>query len=195
MFKNNCPRTISLCVILLLAGLGSVFAVEDGFLATKKISGKYFTVFYESGVDISVLPEQLNISPSDRILVGKTAVARPFSDEEIAEMLDILFLRVCDILDMRLYSFAGNIKICRDNARLAKVYFELFKRELNNMQSFYVYELNTIYVSAQNFKRGVVGHEIAHAIISHYFVVQPSVKIQEVLAGYVEYQLRKPSQR
>lgn len=32
---------------------------------------------------------------------------------------------------------------------------------------------------------------MGHALMSHYFVVQPSVKIQEVLAGYVEYQLRK----
>jgi hypothetical protein len=37
----------------------------------------------------------------------------------------------------------------------------------------------------------VLGHEIAHAIMSHYFVVLPSEKIQEVLAGFVEYQLRK----
>ena len=37
----------------------------------------------------------------------------------------------------------------------------------------------------------VLGHEIGHAVISHYFVVLPSVKVQEVLAVYVEYQLRK----
>jgi len=34
-------------------------------------------------------------------------------------------------------------------------------------------------------------HEIAHAVISHYFIVPPPAKIQEVLAGYVEYDLRK----
>ena len=55
--------------------------------------------------------------------------------------------------------------------------------------------MNTIYASAENFKIGVIGHEIAHAVISHYFVVQPSVKIQEVLAGYVEYQLRKTDRK
>jgi hypothetical protein len=59
------------------------------------------------------------------------------------------------------------------------------------MVSFYVYDLNTIYVSAGSFKREVLGHEIAHAVISHYFVVQPPMKAQEVLAGYVEYQLRE----
>jgi len=36
-----------------------------------------------------------------------------------------------------------------------------------------------------------LGHEIGHAVISNYFVVQPPIRIQEVLAGYVEYQLRK----
>jgi hypothetical protein len=74
---------------------------------------------------------------------------------------------------------------------LAGIYRRLFDRDLGEVKSFYVYELNTIYTSAENFRRGIIGHEIGHAIMSHYFVVQPPVKIQEVLAGYVEYQLRK----
>ena len=36
-----------------------------------------------------------------------------------------------------------------------------------------------------------IAHEIAHAIINHYFVVPPSVKMQEILSGYVEYSLNK----
>ncbi len=37
----------------------------------------------------------------------------------------------------------------------------------------------------------LLGHEMGHVIISHYFVVPPSYRIQEVLTGYVEFQLRK----
>ena len=105
-------------------------------------------------------------------------------------MLDVLFTQVCDTLDMQLYSFQGKIKICLDRERLSQIYDDLFRKELQ-ASSFYIYSLNTIYISADSFKREILGHEMAHAIISHYFVVQPSVKIQEVLAGYVEYQLRR----
>jgi hypothetical protein len=91
---------------------------------------------------------------------------------------------------MQLYSLQGKIKICKDFAQLSTIYCNFFNKELG-ATSFYVSDLNTIYTSAENFKREIIGHEIVHAIISHYFVVLPSVKIQEVLAGYVEYQLRK----
>ena len=106
-------------------------------------------------------------------------------------MVDTLFLRICDLLDMHLYSYRGNIKICRDYNQLSQIYRNLFNADLKGTRSFYTYDLNTIYISPESFQLGILGHEIAHAIISHYFVVQPPVKVAEVLAGYVEYQLRK----
>jgi len=59
------------------------------------------------------------------------------------------------------------------------------------MVSFYVNDISAIYISGENFRREILGHEIAHAIINHYFVVSPPIKVQEILAKYIEYQLRK----
>lgn len=108
----------------------------------------------------------------------------------LADMLDGLFSRVCDILDMQLYSYQGTIKICRDGKHLSSVYRQLFNRD-TEMAAFYVSELNTIYIDSERFIPAVLGHEIGHAIMCQYFVVPPPVKVSEVLAGYVEYQLRK----
>jgi hypothetical protein len=191
MCRLKYPKIVTLGVIFFGLYSSVVFAVEDGFVATKKNRGKHFTVFYDSSVNVSVLTKQLNISASDRLLAGKAPENSSSPEEELVEMLDILFIRVCDILDMRLYKFEGNIKICQDDECLKRIYLCLFGQKLKQANSFYSYDLNTIYVSVQNFKGSVLGHEIAHAVISHYFVVLPSVKIQEVLAGYVEYQLRK----
>ena len=58
-------------------------------------------------------------------------------------------------------------------------------------QAFYQEDNRSIYISAEYFTREVLGHEIGHAIMSGYFVVQPSLKIQEVLCGYIAYQLKK----
>ena len=95
-------------------------------------------------------------------------------------------------LDMNLYSLQGNLKICNDRNHLNNVYDSIFGRKLQ-ASSFYIDEYNTIYISADDFTKEILGHEIAHMIISHYFVVQPPQKVAEILSGYVEYRLRKTS--
>lgn len=186
MPKNSFLRiTLISCCILFCFSLA--YALDDGFGPAKRIETGHFTLYYSSGLDLGELAQGLNIGISDRLLAGQSIS----SSGDLADMLDVLFTRVCDILDMQLYSFKGNIKVCRDDAQLTDIYTNLFASDLGNRRSFYVYDLNTIYISPESFKREILGHEIGHAIISHYFVVLPSVKIQEVLASYVEYQLRK----
>jgi len=195
MLKYRFYKVIIIAAVLLLAG-GAVLSAtdaDDGFGSAITIKGGHFTIYHEPYLDIDELIQNLDIYPSDEILTGKSIGKSDFSETTLADMVDILFRRVCDILDMQLYSFHGNIKVCRDGEHVNSIYNNLFYRDLKDYHSFYVYDINTIYISAENFKREVLGHEIAHAVISHYFVVQPSMKVQEVLTGYIEYQLRKES--
>lgn len=175
---------------MLFSAAAVSYGAEDGFLAAGKIESKHFTVHYARQADISGLAKQLNITMSDRLLAGVSSEKKLSSEEELAEALDVLYIRVCDILDMNLYSFRTNIKVCRDSQQLSGIYSVFFKRKPVETRSFYSYPLNAIYTSVENFKREIIGHEIAHAVISNYFVVLPSEKVQEVLAGYVTYQLR-----
>ncbi|MFA5145722.1 MAG: hypothetical protein WC723_07000 [Candidatus Omnitrophota bacterium] len=185
----------ALLIIIFFLFFGSnvryVYPIDDGFGPANKIEGKHFTIYYAPRLDVFTLVKQLNIGLSDKVLAGESIENSDNSNTELASMVDTLFLRVCDILDMNLFSFRGNIKIARDQEQLNGIYSNLFNKDLNSWHSFYVYDLNTIYISANDFKREILGHEIGHAVISHYFVVLPSVKVQEVLATYVEYQLRK----
>jgi len=181
---------VAMLFLSLGKGLGSALALDDGFGPAKEIEGKYFTIYYAPQLEASGLAQRLSISASDKVLSGGSLEVKNPSASELADMVDILFNRVCNILDMDVYSFKGNIKICRDKDQLKGIYSNLFEKELTRL-SFYVYELNTVYISAESFTREILGHEIAHAVISHYFVVLPSVKVQEILASYVEYQLRK----
>jgi hypothetical protein len=182
---------LAIAVIALSLTVSISYAVDDGFGAARKIEGKHFTIYYSPQIDASSLARQLNIQPSDEIIVGKPSDTGNSPEAELAGMLDTLFMQVGDILDMHLYSFQGNIKICKDDTQIDQVYNSLFNKSLNNRKSFYVFSLNTIYISQDTFQREILGHEIAHAIINHYFVVQSPVKIQEILSMYVEYQLRK----
>ena len=172
-------------IFVVSLSVGLCFAEnDDGFGPSRRIESQHFTIYYAASLDSDELSGRLNIQHLDKIISGSSY------ENNLGGMIDTLFSQVCDILDMQLYSFHGNIKICRDVEQVASVYQNLFDARLNN-HSFYVFDSNTVYVCADYFKREILGHEIGHAIISHYFVVLPSVKIQEVLATFVEYQLRK----
>jgi hypothetical protein len=173
---------------------GSLFAaeIEDSFGPASKIEGKYFTIYYSQQIDISILSQQLSITAADKILAGRNIDDDIASEHGIAGMIDVLYSLVGDMVDMHVYNFKGNIKICQNHVQLNNIYRKLFGQDLlSYMVSFYISDTSTIYISEENFRREVLGHEIAHAIINHYFVVSPPVKVQEILSKYIEYQLRK----
>jgi hypothetical protein len=94
---------------------------------------------------------------------------------------------------MHAYSTKVIVKICNNAGELQALYRNMFAQELGLRQSFYVYDTNSIYISEDSLKREILGHEMAHAVISRYFVIPAPIKIQEVLAMYVEYNLRRPA--
>ncbi len=177
----------------IILSTSAAFAVDDGLSYDKKIEGKYITVHCVPGLDIRRLAPQLNVPPSDQILAGQSRRLGDLAGGELVPMLDTLFLKVSDILDMHLYSLKTDIKICNTSDELAGIYKRLFNARLGERRSFYVYDLNSIYVSADAFQLGVIGHEMSHAIIGHYFGISAPVKIHEVLSMYVEYNLKNPS--
>ena len=188
-FKIRNYKILFIMLAMLLSAI-TAWAIDDDFDAAPRAFGKYTAVYYSADTNPPDLVKKINMLPSDRILAGMPSGKRASGPDELPELLDSLFLRVSDILGIHLYNLQVNIKICRNLARLKEIYNKLFNSSLGDRLSFYVYDLNTIYVSEEGFRREIVGPEMAHAIICHYFVVPPPVKIQEVLAMYVEYNLR-----
>ncbi len=167
------------------------FAADDGFGTATKIDTEHFTIYYKPNVDINVLLSQLHVSPTDQMLTNLT-VNTSSPQSQLASTVEVLFARASDVLDMHIYSLKANIKIFATQQDLTDFYNNLFHAHVPcTGYSFYLDEEKSIYISAERFQREILGHEMGHAIMSRYFVVQPSVRIQEVLAGYIEYQLRK----
>lgn len=192
MPKRIIPVLTGVFFVLASCAPAPAAAVDDDFGQAKKIQSKYFVTYYSPQSDIYDFLQQLDIGPVEKFLTGKSPGNPGSAEEDLASNIDALFMRVSDILDMHLYSFNSTIKICRDYGHLKRVYSRIFDKELNS-PSFYVFDLNTIYISAENLKSEILGHEMGHSIINRYFAVSPPTKIQEVLCGYVEYQLRKPN--
>ena len=188
-------KKIAISITLFLfftAGSLFAFEVEDGFGTSKKIEGRYFVIYYSPQIDVLKLTQDLHITAADKILAGKSIGEDIASESPLPGRIDILYGLVGDMVDMHVYNFKGSIKICQDQVKLNSIYKKLFDKGLASyMVSFYVNETSTIYISGENFRREVLGHEIAHAIINHYFVISPPIKVQEILAKYIEYQLRK----
>jgi len=174
---------VSACFVFFAS---SAFAFDDGFGAAKKIETKHFVVSYDPQLSPDTLLQQLDIGSGEALLVNEPVVR----GDDFSVALDSFYNRISATLDMNLYSLQCNLKICRDDNHLKSLARAIFNREVN-APSFYVNELNTVYISAEHFTKAILGHEIAHVIISHYFVVQPPAKVAEILSGYVEYELRK----
>ena len=182
-------RAIAFCLCLLMPAV--VWADDDNFGSSSRIDTEHFTIYYKSGVDINTLISSLHISPTDEILTNlKVDASTP--QAQLSSMIEVLFARASDVLDMHIYSLKANIKVFATQQDLTDFYNNLFHAKIPCTGfGFYLDEQKSIYISAEQFRREVLGHEMGHAIMSRYFVVQPSVRIQEVLAGYIEYQLRK----
>jgi len=159
---------------------------QDGKLLVKS---QYFSVYDTDDVDVYTLLSKLNFNYFLH-LGGISDRGEGDLKGLLAKTLDSLFLEVSDSLDMHIYSYQGNIKFLANQTELDALVRSLFRRGFSE-RSLYIHEENTIYISSADLTLGMLAHEIAHAIISHYFVVPPPAKVQEILSGYVEYSLRK----
>jgi hypothetical protein len=180
------PFTVFL-IAAFLFWIRPLFAFEEKL--DRVLESRYFTVYAYSGFNVNSLIPKLNFQyllHLDR--VDGEAAATP--SDILSKTLDALYLEVSDILDIHIYSFRGSIRIFAQQDSLNAALKEFFGVDFKG-PSFYLQEQNTIFISDADLTLGVLGHEMAHAIISGFFVVPPPAKIQEVLAGYVEYNLRK----
>lgn len=174
-----------LCAFLPAAG---VSAQEQRLALVTQ--GKYFSVYGPPDLDINALLAKLNFN---YFLRPETAGQKASVDlkDVLSRTIDALYLEVSDILDIRMYaSFQGTIRILPDRKAINSQFKKIFRTDFPE-RSFYIADNNTIYISFADLTAGMLGHEIAHAIICRYFIVPPPTKTQEILAGYVEYTLRK----
>jgi len=177
--------------LLSIAILAALLVSGDGF-AQDAVNSKYFSLTIREGVSKAELLKKLR---ADYFLqMGPAFFAGESKGKDIdallARTLDAIYLSVSDVLDIHMYDFSVNLEVFPERSALAIELWSYLNKKIN-VPSFYFYDKNKIYISYPDLTLGMLSHEVAHAIISHYFVVQPPVKVQEVLAGYVEYSVQK----
>lgn len=154
------------------------------------IESNFFIVYFRPDANLNGIERELNnrtIYYDQPARYGEVTVP-----DEICYRLDRLFGRVKEILNMYPDIPKINIKIYRDREELNNEYNKLLGKKAD-IGSFYIKDHNTIYTSEGDISDSVITHEMAHAIIDHYFAVIPPEKVSEIIASYVDIHLEDAS--
>lgn len=151
------------------------------------IQSEFFEIYLQEGVQIEELRDRLTLPMALDPLILRPVAENP---ESLAEEVDKLFLVVSNLLDLHLWNFRSTIKVyLADQNMLELLHRQMGLRELSD--GFYFGADNAVFINAETVNFYVLGHEISHAIQHTYFGFSQPEKHQEILSGYVEYQLRK----
>lgn len=172
----------SISLLSVACFLLSVFCYAD------TIETKYFTVTLCDNCSLSSFAERISATSFFRLDAqsDKTDIR-----SVIKEGIDSLFLEVSDVLDIHLKTYHARLIIYPDVVEVSEAAYGDAQIIEANLPSVYIPSHNTIYISFADITAGMLAHEMAHALINNYFVVAPPPKVQEILAGYVEYMVRK----
>ncbi len=152
-------------------------------------SSKYCNILIHPDVNLERLNKRVKIRFYS--LDKKASSSKGQSTEkQLAEKVDQIFKKVQRVLDMYPREVQLNLKIFRTQAQLDEEYSKIFGHNDGMLRiSFYVHKYTTIFTTEQAIREGVLAHEMGHAIADHYFLVNPSEKIKELLAQYAEMHL------
>lgn len=172
------------------AFLGVTFFLFFSYASyAETVETKYFSISFCPACSVTEFASKIGTESSIRFETYGEAGSDIKS--VIKSDIDTLYLEVCDVLDMHLNSYHGKINVYPDNITVSKIAFGDVQIIDSLLPSIYVPSQNTIHVSLKDVNTGMLAHEMAHVLISNYFVVAPGPKVQEILAGYVEYSVRK----
>lgn len=146
----------------------------------------YFKVNYSAGVNLETIERRLK---QRGFFYGRKSPPSDVSVEvRIGYLLDRLYNRAQELLDMRPKILRLNIKIYKNRDELNDEYYKIFKSR-PDYKSFYIHKYTTIYTSEEDMSDSIIIHEMGHSIVDHYFAVIPPPTVGEILASYVDMHL------
>ena len=153
------------------------------------IETKHTIIQYEKLKDLKKFEDKIDYTREESGLKGLFFSSTSNNPKEaLTKKVEALFERVQEILDMRTKINKIIIKVYPDKKRLDEIYYYITGTKCH-VRSWYIYESNTIYINASDIHEGILAHEMAHAIIDHYFSVRPPKATAEILARYVDKHL------
>lgn len=194
---RRCPRVLPLLLGALIACLWLLAGACPARAEDKVFNSRLVTVFHQNDEQLRELAEKIMPSATrqalDQIFLGSSASG----GNDLAEFLDNLFLRVQRILDMPIPKMRVKLKLYSgDDLYAAFVQNQggptALQSQLGvnkNLPAFYMKKDNTIHLRTDNLRVGILAHEMAHVVTSHYFVIMPPARVAELMSQFVDQQI------
>lgn len=181
-------------VLPLLASLLVMFWVpcptQAGDLEKK---GRAVSIIYSNPEQLKIFIDK--ISPGAQNKTITRILASGSNDKGVEEYLDQVLRHVQIILDMPVSGMKLKVKLYNDPDEVALLYKQQISKgtaiahQTARPLAFYWKKDNTIHIQVQQVHLGMLAHEMAHAIMFHFFIPPPPLKIQEMLAIYVDREI------
>ncbi len=201
---------VRLCIRLFFLVLLQVAVAAPSHAEDLVFQTKSSTIHYSQTVQLDNFGKKIRVGALNRmlnqVLAGRGKSSEPAdsgnplgrlfgsspsettSRADLGEAIDGLFKRVQLILDMPMPKLRVEIRIYGNEKEVAAMFTQLTGGS-NNAPSFYWKKTNTIYIQTENLTAGMLAHEMGHAILDHYFAIQPPPKIAEMLCQYVDKEI------
>ena len=153
--------------------------------ACLEISSRYATIQYENEELLREFDNELLLGGLSNIMRFKKSITW---QDEVKNKVDVIVERVVVLLDMRPVELRFRLVLLSSETEVQKVYKEKYNKNVDYI-AFYAPKEKTIYVSVNDIRIGVLAHELAHLIIDLYYNVTTPIRIQELLAQFVETHL------
>lgn len=173
-------------LILFLSLPGIVRSAEAG---TYKYQSRFFTISYDNPDQLKkfarkVQPDALT-STLNKVFLGDSNNS---NGTNLDRFIDRLFQRIQIILDMPMPKLHVGIELHWDQQEISEAYRQTMGTGTDS-QAFYSQATNTIHLQVEKLSIGILAHEMAHAILDHFFVIRPPPKISEMLCQYVDKEI------
>lgn len=135
-----------------------------------------------------IQPGALTVSLNQIFMGGGTSTL----ETKAGRCVDQLFQRVQAILEMHKPDLKVKLRLYGNHHGLNEEFLKISGKP-TQAPAFYWRETNTIYLHLEKITSGILAHEMAHAVIAHFFIVSPPVKISELLCQYVDREVSRGS--
>ena len=168
---------------------GAFSTLASDELNWQEIKTRYTILCYQTHEDLIGFNKKINYSPGISGLgwLNFSSSSKNLEDR-LKTKIDAIFQRVQQILDMRKKMDRVRINLYQNKGQLGEEFKDLYHKE-SHLRAWYVFEKHTIYLNLEDLHEGMLAHEMAHAIIDHYFAMRPPPATAEILARYVDSHL------
>jgi hypothetical protein len=155
-----------------------------------ELNSTYATVIYGQRKDLVDFSGEMAPEPGGLVsLIVELLRGRSTPDDkEIGRNIDAIVEEVEQVLQIYPRHLHVRMVLLSSPSVVGLVYCRMYGAK-DSPVAFYSPHMKTLFLPSQGVDRTVLVHEITHALVDRYFVVPPSIAIQEALAHFVQRQL------